>query len=99
MQNIARENILRSQQKMKEYYDQKAKMPTFDVGQRVWVYTPKAKKGRSKKSLHNWYGPYRIVEQSSPEHFRLRTDSNKKVTFAILPFLNKHRPRCQKLQK
>ena len=82
-QNIARENIQRSQQKMKEYYDQKAKMPTFEVGQRVWVYTPKTKKGRSKKLLHNWYGPYRIVEQSSPVHFRLRTDSNKKVTFAV----------------
>ncbi|PFX16680.1 Retrovirus-related Pol polyprotein [Stylophora pistillata] len=28
-------------------------------------------------------GPYRIVEQSSPVHFRLRTDTNKKVTFAV----------------
>ena len=82
-QNIAKENIHRSQQKMKEYYDQKAKMPTFEVGQRVWVNTPKTKKGRSKKLLHNWYGPYRIVEQSSPVHFRLRTDTNKKVTFAV----------------
>lgn len=82
-QNIAKENIQRSQQKMKEYYDQKAKMPTFEVGQRVWVYTPKTKKGRSKKLLHNWYGPYRIVEQSSPVHFRLRTDTNKKVTFVV----------------
>ncbi|PFX14137.1 Retrovirus-related Pol polyprotein [Stylophora pistillata] len=28
-------------------------------------------------------GPYRIVEQSSPVHFRLLTDTNKKVTFAV----------------
>ena len=40
-QNMARENLQRAQQKMKDYYDQKAKMPTFEVGQRVWVYTPK----------------------------------------------------------
>ena len=33
--------------------------------------------------MHNRFGPYRIVEQSSPVHFRLRTDTNKKVTFAV----------------
>lgn len=81
--NIVKETIQRSQQKMKEYYDQKYKMPTFEVGQRVWVYTPKTKKGPSKKLLHNWYGPCIIVEQSSPVHFRLRTDSNKNITFAV----------------
>ena len=53
------------------------------MGQRVWVYTPRSKKGLSKKLLHNWLGPYRIVEKSSPVHFRLRTDTNKKVTFAV----------------
>ncbi len=82
-QSIAKENIQRSQQKMKDYYDQKSKMPDFEVGQRVWVFTPKTKKGLSRKLLHNWYGPYRIVEQSSPVHYRLRTDTNKKVTFAV----------------
>lgn len=33
--------------------------------------------------MHNWLGPYRIVEQSSPVHFRLRTDTNKTLTFAV----------------
>ena len=65
-QNLARENIQRSQQKMKEHYDRNASQPLFEIGQRVWVYTPKTKKGLSKKLLYNWFGPYRIVEQSSP---------------------------------
>ena len=82
-QNLAKENLQRSQQKMKDYYDQKSKQPTFEVGQRVWIYTPKTKKGLSRKLLHNWFGPYRIVEKSSPVHFRLRTETNKKVTFAV----------------
>ena len=82
-QNLARENIQRSQQKMKEYYDRNASQPLFEIGQRVWVYTPKTKKGLSKKLLYNWFGPYRIVEQSSPVHYRLRSKSNKKVTFAV----------------
>ena len=82
-QNLARENIQRSQQKMKEYYDRNASQPLFEIGQRVWVYTPKTKKGLSKKLLYIWFGPYRIVEQSSPVHYRLRSKSNKKVTFAV----------------
>ena len=68
---------------MKEYYDRNASQPLFEIGQRVWVYTPKTKKGLSKKFLYNWFGPYRIVEQSSPVHYRLRAKDNKKVTFAV----------------
>ena len=68
---------------MKEYYDRNASQPLFEIGQRVWVYTPKTKKGLSKKLLYNWFGPYRIVEQSSPVHYRLRSKNNKKVTFSV----------------
>ena len=82
-QDIARQNIQRAQQKMKDYYDRNAKEPTFEVGERVWVYTPKTKKGPSKKLLHRWYGPYRIVEQLSPVHYRLRTCDNKHVTSSV----------------
>ena len=82
-QNLARENVQRTQQKMKDYYDRNSKQPVFEVGERVCVYTPKTKKGQSNKLLHNWFGPYRIVEQSSPVHFRLRTENNKKATYAV----------------
>ena len=42
-QNLACENIQRSQQKIKEYYDRNASQPLFEIGQRVWDYTPKTK--------------------------------------------------------
>jgi len=61
-QNLARENTQRAQQRMKDYYDRNAKDPEFEVGQKVWVYTSRTKKGLSKKLLHNWLGPHRIVE-------------------------------------
>ena len=82
-QNIARENIQKAQQKMKAQYDKFAKHRKFIVGQKVWVYTPKSKKGLSKKLLHLWHGPYRLVEQLSPVHFYLRTENNKRVKFAV----------------
>ena len=82
-QNLARENIQRSQQRMKEHYDRNACQPLFEIAQSVWLYAPKTKKDLSKKLPYYWFGPYRIVEQSSPLHYRLRSKSNKKVTFAV----------------
>ena len=68
---------------MKEHYDRNASQPLFEIGQSVLVYAPKTKKGLSKKLTYNWFGPYRIVEQSPPVRYRLRSKSNKKVTFAL----------------
>ena len=82
-QNLARENLQRAQQKTKDYYDQKTKEPVFEVGQRVWVYTPRTRKGLSKKLMHNCLGPYRIVEKLSPVHFKLGTITIKKFCFFV----------------
>ena len=59
--NAVRENTQRAQQRLKEYYDRNAKDPEFEVGQRFWVYTPRTKQGLSKKLLHSWLGPHRII--------------------------------------
>ena len=82
-QNLARENLQRAQQKMKDYYDQKTKEPVFEVGQRVWVYTPRTRKGLSKKLMHNWLDPYRIAEKLSPVFFKLRTITDNKSCFFV----------------
>ena len=66
---------------MKDYYNQRAKEPVFEVVQRVWVYTPRARKGLFKKLMHNWLGPYRVVEKLSPINFKLRTITDKKLLF------------------
>ena len=89
-QQIAKENIMRAQQKMKAYYDKRAAEPDFIEGQKVWVFTPKTKKGLSKKLLHNFHGPYRVVEKLSPAHYRLRTCSNKPVMSIVHANRMKH---------
>ena len=67
---------MRTQQKMKAYYDRCAAEPNFVEGQRVWVFTP-------KKLLHNYHGPYRIVEKLSPVHYGLRTCGNNSVSSIV----------------
>lgn len=58
---MARENISRAHEDMKGIYDRSARESKFMVGDRVWVYTPKTTKGLSKKLIHQWHGPFRIV--------------------------------------
>ena len=80
---IVHENTQLTQQKMKDYYDLNAKAPNYQVGNKVWVYTPKTKKGLSKKLLHNWHGPFRIIKQPSPVHFRVVTCSNQPISTMV----------------
>lgn len=36
---------------MKLQYDKNSADPQFEIGQRVWIYTPRAKRGLSKELL------------------------------------------------
>ena len=42
---FARKNIASSQKKQKRNYDRRSRKPTFEVGGRVFLYTPSAKSG------------------------------------------------------
>ena len=75
-QSSIQQGIQKTQQCMKDYYDKKVTTSTFDIGDKVWVYSPKHKIGLIKKLLHNWHGPYRIVAKPSPVTYKLRTTAN-----------------------
>lgn len=79
-QRIAKENIQRAQQRMKDYHDLHTVPVKYHLGHRVWVYTPRNRKGLSKKLAHNFHGPYRIVEFLFPVHCILRAMDNSRVS-------------------
>ena len=89
-QSLTRSNIARAQQLMKLQYDKNAVDAPFEVGQRVWVYSPKPKKGLSKKLRHLWHGPYRICRKLSPVHYQLRTCDNRLVATTVHANRMKH---------
>ena len=77
------ENTQRAQQKMKELHDLQAIPPPFSLGGKVWVYTPKNRKGLSKKIAHSYHGHYRIIEFLSPVHCVLRAMDNHCVSTRV----------------
>ena len=82
-QRIIHSNTQLAQQRMKEQYDKTAGPVPFEIGTKVWVYTPKSRKGLSKKLSHTYHGPYRVVSKLSPLHFRLRTLDNRPVSVPV----------------
>ena len=82
-QTIVESNTQLAQQRMKLQYDKHTTPVTFDIGSKVWVYTPKTRKGLSKKLAHNYHGPYRVTAKLSPVHFKLRTMDNRPVSVPV----------------
>ena len=82
-EQIIKSNTELAQQRMKSHYDQRSAEAPYDIGAKVWVYTPKTRKGLSKKLTHHYHGPYRIVSKLSPVHFKLRTLDNRPVSVPV----------------
>ena len=77
---IARQNIIEAQVKMKERYDRSANPPTFEPGDLVWIYFPQIMVGGSRKFFHNYSGPYILVKKTSPTNFEVaHAHNNKKL--------------------
>jgi hypothetical protein len=58
---VARERLISSKEKSKEYYDRNTKETTLKVGDQVLLYDETVRRGRSKKLNSQWLGPYDII--------------------------------------
>ena len=73
------EGLLRSEDKKKLF---------FEVGQRVCIYTPRTRKGLSKRLMHNWLGPNRVIRSCHlcilrSARFPIKTESLFRVTQVV----------------
>ena len=60
---LVKENMQRTQHKQKEHYDIKSELVDYEIGEKVWIYNPSSKPGLSGKLLHNWHGPFKIIDK------------------------------------
>ena len=77
-ETIAEENIKKSQESSKTYYDKKSKNPNFSLGDRVLLYVPKIPTGVSKKLHRKEEGPYYITATGPGYTYKLRDCSTNK---------------------
>jgi len=63
LHEVVRKRVDIKSSQTKTWYDQKARRVQFNVGQKVWFYNPRRKKGRAPKLQNSWEGPYFIVKK------------------------------------
>ncbi|KZS19609.1 Uncharacterized protein APZ42_013879 [Daphnia magna] len=65
------------QEKQKRDYDANHRDVTFQKGDKVLVYKPIRKKGKSDKLLHRWVGPFIVVRQTTPVNYEVKLVNEK----------------------
>ena len=60
--DLARQCVCKAQKRQKEYYDRKVRLPSFRVGDRVFLFKPADKTGPTRKFARPYHGPFQVVE-------------------------------------
>jgi len=68
----------KAHQSNKRLYDRRAKLRSFEAGDRVYLYNPAVKPGRSKKFHFPWSGPFKITAKISDLNYEILDHGNKK---------------------
>ena len=58
---VARQKLISSKEKSKEYYDKWSEPFEFQIGQRVLLFDETVRRGRSKKLSPQYVGPYEVL--------------------------------------
>lgn len=76
---IARNNLSDALKRQKLRYDSRLSWKKFDIGSKVWLYTPKRTKGISPKFQKWWTGPYTVLKKFSDVTYQIGKDKNRLV--------------------
>ena len=63
---------------MKARYDMRTEDPVYKVGDLVWLYNPRRKKGLSPKLQSPWEGPWEVVEKLTDVTYRIRRGARQR---------------------
>lgn len=78
---IARENLIKSKEKSKLYYDAKARKENFQVGNLVLLQNKQVKQALNKKLSSNFKGPFKIIKINENKTAQLEVKPNKFVAY------------------
>ena len=71
----ARDHLRLEVRRQRRQYQQKHPHGQLQVGDKVWLFTPRSQ-GGSRKLSRYWTGPYEVIETISPVVFRIKSDGD-----------------------
>ena len=60
--HVAKQNLIASKVRNKDYYDKGTEVMKTEVGHKVLLYDETVRRGRSRNLSSQWIGPYYVVE-------------------------------------
>ena len=69
---IAKQQCQAQHMQQKCMYDSNGSSEPFQVGDRVWLYTPVVKHGHTRKSALFWKGPYTVIDKPSEVTYKVQ---------------------------
>ena len=75
----ARVRMKSSQARQADQYNLRAKHGHYQVGDRVWLFSTRVKRGQSPKFHSPWTGPFVVVEKKSDVVYSIRQEGRRKL--------------------
>ena len=72
MFNDIRQRLTEARKQNKIRYDRRVAGEKLVVGDRVWLYVPVVKQGRTRKFATFWRGPYTVIGKVNPYNYRVQ---------------------------
>ena len=73
---LARDNLKKSAQRQKRYYDRNTELRSFKPGDWVWVFYPPDNKDKFGRG---WSGPYLIIQKLGEVNYRIQKDPGARI--------------------
>jgi len=73
-----RAHLGRAAETAKRYYDTKAVPVTFEIGDKVWVFSPPGYNGRTRKWQLCYTGPFEVIKQVNAVNYVVRKSPHSK---------------------
>lgn len=98
---LSRHRTLVSQTYDKNRYDSRHRELTFNSGDLVWVWTPIRRVGLSEKLLKRYFGPYKIIRQTSPVNYHVEplSPKTKRKRSAEIVHVSRIKPYIERIEK
>jgi transposase InsO family protein len=87
---LALKNITESQMRNSKHFNKRHREGNFEIGQLVLIHNPRRYKGKAEKLLHQYHGPYRVLEQRGPVNFYVESIRDKYETLIVHVSRMKH---------
>lgn len=97
--DFVRQRLRICSDRMKSWYDSRARPISFAQGEKVWLYNPRRTKGKCPKLQFDWEGPYEVVERLNDLVYRIVRSPRKKPRIVHVNRLARFKSRMPVVKK